>query len=468
MVPRYERGNFVGATILCDVKTDMDCYKEEMFGPVLLCMQVDNLEEAMTIVNRQKYENGASIFTTSAVAARKFQNEVETGLVGVNVPVPIPVPFSSFTGQKASISGDLYFCSKEGVQFYTKKKTVAQQWRDLPARRLSLPVPPMSEGETSSPALPLAQPPTSDSDVPSREVSPALPSASERDTASQNILLSSPPLSESGLPNPRPLSSIPSTTVRELSVHDGSHHIPSISKRASVNQEISLAIPFASENDLPVQGASNSGETLLLTSPRTDTHLSTYERTYMPPASLSTGNMAVTHASESFSVTTSHRRNDILGFGKDSMAQKFQRTDINFHPTSEIVYTPTAPQRTDNPSGHPNSGRFYILPPQKCINVMSLGTDATMHHPASERAYIPTSYRNEMFPSQRTDSVPPTSEKMYLSSGIQRNDGLALSSERLYIPATSTANSQGMYCPSPVYLGEYAGQGASPTTSQRL
>ena len=72
VVPGYEHGNFIGPTILSDVANDMECYKEEIFGPVLLCMQADSLEEAIDIVNRNKYGNGASIFTTSGVAARKF------------------------------------------------------------------------------------------------------------------------------------------------------------------------------------------------------------------------------------------------------------------------------------------------------------------------------------------------------------------------------------------------------------
>lgn len=115
-VPSYERGNFVGPTILCDVTTSMDCYKEEMSGPVLLCIQVDNLEEAMTIVSRQKCVSGASIFTQSGFAARKFQNEVIGPLVGANVPYPIPLPFSSFTGSKMSVYGDLSFCGMS-IQF---------------------------------------------------------------------------------------------------------------------------------------------------------------------------------------------------------------------------------------------------------------------------------------------------------------------------------------------------------------
>ncbi|PWA54466.1 aldehyde dehydrogenase 6B2 [Artemisia annua] len=132
VVPGYEQGNFVGPTILSGVTEDMECYKEEIFGPVLLCMQADSLEEAINIVNRNKYGNGAAIFTSSGVAARKFQTDIEAGQVGINVPIPVPLPFFSFTGSKASFAGDLNFYGKAGVNFYTQIKTVTQQWKDLP------------------------------------------------------------------------------------------------------------------------------------------------------------------------------------------------------------------------------------------------------------------------------------------------------------------------------------------------
>ncbi|KAL5790197.1 hypothetical protein ACOSQ2_005085 [Xanthoceras sorbifolium] len=132
VVPGYEHGNFIGPTILTDVTADMECYKEEIFGPVLLCMKADSLEEAMNIINKNKYGNGACIFTSSGVAARKFQTEIEAGQVGINVPIPVPLPFFSFTGNKASFAGDLNFYGKAGVNFYTQMKTVTQQWKDLP------------------------------------------------------------------------------------------------------------------------------------------------------------------------------------------------------------------------------------------------------------------------------------------------------------------------------------------------
>ncbi|XP_002518342.2 methylmalonate-semialdehyde dehydrogenase [acylating], mitochondrial isoform X1 [Ricinus communis] len=142
MVPGYEHGNFMGPTILSDVSVDMECYKEEIFGPVLLCMQADTIEEAINIVNRNKFSNGASIFTSSGVAARKFQTEIEAGQVGINVAISVPLPFSSVISSKPSFAGDVNFDGKAGIQFYTQIKTVTQQWRDLPSEELSaMPLP---------------------------------------------------------------------------------------------------------------------------------------------------------------------------------------------------------------------------------------------------------------------------------------------------------------------------------------
>ncbi|EEE66713.1 hypothetical protein OsJ_23385 [Oryza sativa Japonica Group] len=141
VVPNFENGNFVGPTLLADVKSEMECYKEEIFGPVLLLMKAESLDDAIQIVNRNKYGNGASIFTTSGVSARKFQTDIEAGQVGINVPIPVPLPFFSFTGSKASFAGDLNFYGKAGVQFFTQIKTVTQQWKESPAQRVSLSMP---------------------------------------------------------------------------------------------------------------------------------------------------------------------------------------------------------------------------------------------------------------------------------------------------------------------------------------
>ncbi|CAI7808574.1 unnamed protein product, partial [Closterium sp. NIES-53] len=128
-VPGYESGNFVGPTILADVREGMECHREEIFGPVLLLMSADSLDDAIALVNRNPYGNGTAIFTSSGAAARKFQNEIDVGQVGINLPIPVPLPFFSFTGSRASFAGDLNFYGKAGVQFYTYTKTVTAAWK---------------------------------------------------------------------------------------------------------------------------------------------------------------------------------------------------------------------------------------------------------------------------------------------------------------------------------------------------
>ncbi|KAK3284755.1 Methylmalonate-semialdehyde dehydrogenase [acylating], mitochondrial [Cymbomonas tetramitiformis] len=129
VVPGYEKGNFVGPTILKDVTQDMECYKEEIFGPVLVCLKADDLDDAIAKVNANAYGNGTAIFTNSGAAARKFQADIDVGQVGINVPIPVPVPCFSFTGSRGSFLGDTNFYGKSGVNFYTQIKTVTAQWR---------------------------------------------------------------------------------------------------------------------------------------------------------------------------------------------------------------------------------------------------------------------------------------------------------------------------------------------------
>ena len=125
----FENGNFVGPTILTNVTRSMKCYTEEIFGPVLVCLNADTLEEAIEIVNANPYGNGTAIFTNSGSSARKFTEEIDVGQVGINVPIPVPLPMFSFTGSRGSIQGDLNFYGKTGVQFYTSLKTVTSLWR---------------------------------------------------------------------------------------------------------------------------------------------------------------------------------------------------------------------------------------------------------------------------------------------------------------------------------------------------
>ncbi|XAW87404.1 CoA-acylating methylmalonate-semialdehyde dehydrogenase [Vibrio sp. CDRSL-10 TSBA] len=121
-------GNWVGPTLFSGVTTKMSLYREEIFGPVLVCMQADSLEEAIAIINRNPYGNGTSIFTASGGAARKFQHEIQVGQVGINVPIPVPLPFFSFTGWRGSFYGDLHAYGKQAVRFFTETKTVSARW----------------------------------------------------------------------------------------------------------------------------------------------------------------------------------------------------------------------------------------------------------------------------------------------------------------------------------------------------
>jgi malonate-semialdehyde dehydrogenase (acetylating)/methylmalonate-semialdehyde dehydrogenase len=128
-VPDYPNGNFVGPTILSNVTEDMECYREEIFGPVLVILNADSLDDATDLINRNRYGNGTAIFTNSGAAARKFTQKVECGQIGVNVPIPVPLPMFSFTGSRGSFRGDQNFYGKAGVQFYSQWKTVTTLWR---------------------------------------------------------------------------------------------------------------------------------------------------------------------------------------------------------------------------------------------------------------------------------------------------------------------------------------------------
>ena len=121
-------GNWVGPTMFRGVNTDMTIYTEEIFGPVLIAIEVDTLEEAIALINECPYGNGTSIFTASGAAARKFQHEIKVGQVGINVPIPVPLPFFSFTGWRKSFYGDQHAYGKQAVKFYTETKTVTARW----------------------------------------------------------------------------------------------------------------------------------------------------------------------------------------------------------------------------------------------------------------------------------------------------------------------------------------------------
>jgi malonate-semialdehyde dehydrogenase (acetylating)/methylmalonate-semialdehyde dehydrogenase len=129
-VAGYEQGNFIGPTIFSAVTPDMSIYTSEIFGPVMVILGVNTLDEAITLINNNPFGNGTGIFTQSGAAARKFQSEIDVGQVGINVPIPVPVPFFSFTGSRGSKLGDLGPYGKQVVQFYTQTKTVTSRWFD--------------------------------------------------------------------------------------------------------------------------------------------------------------------------------------------------------------------------------------------------------------------------------------------------------------------------------------------------
>jgi malonate-semialdehyde dehydrogenase (acetylating)/methylmalonate-semialdehyde dehydrogenase len=129
-VKGFEKGNFIGPTIFSGVTPAMKIYTTEIFGPVMVIIGVDSLSAAIELVNNNPFGNGVGLFTQSGAAARKFQNEIDVGQVGINVPIPVPVPSFSFTGSRGSKLGDLGPYGKQVIQFYTQTKTITSRWFD--------------------------------------------------------------------------------------------------------------------------------------------------------------------------------------------------------------------------------------------------------------------------------------------------------------------------------------------------
>jgi malonate-semialdehyde dehydrogenase (acetylating) / methylmalonate-semialdehyde dehydrogenase len=128
VVAGLEGGFFVGPTVIDDVTTDMDVYRQEIFGPVLSVLRVETVDEAIAMINANPYGNGTAIFTSSGEAARRFQRGVKVGMIGINVPVPVPMSYYSFGGWKDSLFGDKHVHGPEGVSFYTRGKVVTARW----------------------------------------------------------------------------------------------------------------------------------------------------------------------------------------------------------------------------------------------------------------------------------------------------------------------------------------------------
>jgi malonate-semialdehyde dehydrogenase (acetylating)/methylmalonate-semialdehyde dehydrogenase len=133
-----EGGFFLGPSLFDNVKPNMSIYKDEIFGPVLGVTRAATYDEAIKLVNSNPYANGVALFTNDGGAARKFQHEVEVGMVGINVPIPVPMAYYSFGGWKASLFGDHHIYGRDGVHFYTRTKAITSRWPDPRFRGVDL------------------------------------------------------------------------------------------------------------------------------------------------------------------------------------------------------------------------------------------------------------------------------------------------------------------------------------------
>jgi malonate-semialdehyde dehydrogenase (acetylating)/methylmalonate-semialdehyde dehydrogenase len=131
-------GFFLGVSLIDDVSTEMDAYKDEIFGPVLGVTRVATYNDAVKLVNENPFGNGTAIFTRDGGVARQFQFEVQAGMVGINVPIPVPVAYYSFGGWKNSLFGDTHIYGPEGINFYTRGKVVTSRWPDPATSRVDL------------------------------------------------------------------------------------------------------------------------------------------------------------------------------------------------------------------------------------------------------------------------------------------------------------------------------------------
>jgi malonate-semialdehyde dehydrogenase (acetylating)/methylmalonate-semialdehyde dehydrogenase len=127
-VAGHEKGFFLGPTLFDHVTPGMTIYKDEIFGPVLVVLRTETLDAAISLINQNPYGNGTALFTSSGAAARRFEDEIEIGMVGINVPIPVPMAFFSFGGWKQSLFGDLHVHGMEGIYFYTRTKAITTRW----------------------------------------------------------------------------------------------------------------------------------------------------------------------------------------------------------------------------------------------------------------------------------------------------------------------------------------------------
>ncbi|MGZ8637484.1 MAG: CoA-acylating methylmalonate-semialdehyde dehydrogenase [Actinomycetota bacterium] len=134
----WDTGFFVGPSVIDHASTEMDCYRDEIFGPVMTVVRVDTYEDAVGLIERNPWGNGTALFTRDGGAARQFQFDVEAGMVGINVPIPVPLAFYSFGGWNNSLFGDTHMYGPDGVRFWTRQKVVTSRWPDPATSRVDL------------------------------------------------------------------------------------------------------------------------------------------------------------------------------------------------------------------------------------------------------------------------------------------------------------------------------------------
>ena len=133
-----QKGFYVGATLLDNVTTDMEVYRDEIFGPVLSVVRVQSFDDALDVIAENQYGNGVAVFTRDGGTARQFQKNVQAGMVGINVPIPVPVGYHSFGGWDDSLFGDTAMYGPEGMRFYTKQKVITSRWPDPTSSQIDL------------------------------------------------------------------------------------------------------------------------------------------------------------------------------------------------------------------------------------------------------------------------------------------------------------------------------------------
>ncbi|KAH9621882.1 hypothetical protein KSS87_019469 [Heliosperma pusillum] len=374
MVPAYEKGSFVGPTILSGV-TSMEWFEEDLLGPLLLCTQVNSLEEAIATVNQQKARTGASIFTTSGFAAKKFQNEVEAGLVGVNVPLSIPLPFCS-TGLSTSFVGNLNFYGKAGVQFYTQVKLVAQQWRGLTNKRIS-----STRASSIHQAVPMSI--RLSPNLSSQESSSSMSEASDTEVSvsmcqAPDINLSLPPTSK----RPKTLPS-PSQGTKDILQCPERDSIPLIAQTSEVTD-----MPAPVSYCMPLPTPQNDGGTRHSYLPTTSSHL----------FSTTGGNntLSSSHGNEDVGPSSQQRDSDIHQLPEGASVSASRGLDgFTIHFSGEREFIPVVSQAQWN---------GFVIP--------SLMNNGSSGQSTSERAYIQTAYKkvDSVFQPLGTNKVNPTAD----------------------------------------------------------